>query len=403
MPNDKQLSKTFKDFFESEKSSGVLLVLCTAVSLVLANSAAGSAYIDLWHAELGGLSVEHWINDLLMAVFFLLIGLELERELYVGELADFRNALLPIVAAAGGVALPAVIHFSLNAGTPTQAGIGIPMATDIAFAVGILALLGSSVPASLKVFLVALAVMDDLAAIVVIAVFYSADLSLGYLVGALAVFGALVVLNRMRVMVLLPYIVGGLLMWLLMYRSGVHATIAGVSDDIEHFRFNKAIARIYEFLNALKSFATTPALRDADLRSAPQGEAERRFEPHPEEPRSGVSKEARAEALYALVRLIAPFTPHLAEEAHEHIGGKGFVCDAPWPKADPALLVKSTVILGVQVNGKRRGEIEIAADATNADAEKAALALDEVKRHIGSGAVKKIVVVPGRIVNIVAG
>lgn len=228
MPNDKQLSKTFKDFFESEKSSGVLLVLCTAVSLVLANSAAGSAYIDLWHAELGGLSVEHWINDLLMAVFFLLIGLELERELYVGELADFRNALLPIVAAAGGVALPAVIHFSLNAGTPTQAGIGIPMATDIAFAVGILALLGSSVPASLKVFLVALAVMDDLAAIVVIAVFYSADLSLGYLVGALAVFGALVVLNRMRVMVLLPYIVGGLLMWLLMYRSGVHATIAGV-------------------------------------------------------------------------------------------------------------------------------------------------------------------------------
>ncbi|MEQ1930886.1 MAG: leucine--tRNA ligase [Parvularculaceae bacterium] len=186
-------------------------------------------------------------------------------------------------------------------------------------------------------------------------------------------------------------------------RRATHATIAGVSDDIEHFRFNKAIARIYEFLNALKSFTATPALRDADLRSAPQGEAERKIEPHPEEPRSGVSKEARAEALYALVRLIAPFTPHLAEEAHEHIGGKGFVCDAPWPKADPALLVKSTVVLGVQVNGKRRGEIEIAADATNADAEKAALALDEVKRHIGSGAVKKIVVVPGRIVNIVAG
>ena len=228
MPNDKQLSKTFRDFFDSEKSSGVLLVLCTAVSLLLANSAAGSAYIDLWHAELGGLSVEHWINDLLMAVFFLLIGLELERELYVGELSDFRNALLPIVAAAGGVALPALIHFSLNAGTPTQAGIGIPMATDIAFALGILALVGSSVPASLKVFLTALAVMDDLAAVVVIAVFYTADLSLGYLVGALAVFGALVVLNRMRVMVLLPYMVGGLLMWFLMYRSGVHATIAGV-------------------------------------------------------------------------------------------------------------------------------------------------------------------------------
>jgi NhaA family Na+:H+ antiporter len=226
--NERQLSNMFGHFFESEKAGGILLVLCTLVSLVVANSAVGGAYMDFWHARVGGLSVEHWINDGLMAVFFLMIGLELERELYVGELADFRNALLPIAAAVGGVVLPAAIHFALNAGTSTQAGIGIPMATDIAFALGVLAILGSSVPGSLKVFLTALAVMDDLVAVVVIAVFYTAELSIGYLMGALGVFGALVMLNRLRVMVLLPYLVGGLVMWFLMLRSGVHATIAGV-------------------------------------------------------------------------------------------------------------------------------------------------------------------------------
>lgn len=175
------------------------------------------------------MSVEHWVNDALMAVFFLLIGLELERELYNGELSDFRNALLPIFAAIGGIYLPALIHFSMNAGTPTQAGVGIPMATDIAFALGVLALLGRRVPASLKVFLTALAVMDDLGAIIVIAVFYTAQLSVAYLIAALAVFGLLVALNRtLRVMSLIPYLAGGALMWFLMLRSGVHATIAGV-------------------------------------------------------------------------------------------------------------------------------------------------------------------------------
>ncbi len=225
----RKLSQTFRNFFDSEKSGGILLIVCTAVSLALTNSAAGESYLGLWHTYVGGLSVEHWINDALMAVFFLFIGLELERELYVGELSDFRNALLPIVAALGGIAFPALIHFALNAGTATQAGVGIPMATDIAFALGVLALLGSRVPASLKVFLTALAVMDDLGAIIVIAVFYTAELSLAYLVGALLVFGLLVALNRLfRVMSLLPYLVGGALMWFLMLKSGVHATIAGV-------------------------------------------------------------------------------------------------------------------------------------------------------------------------------
>jgi NhaA family Na+:H+ antiporter len=175
------------------------------------------------------MSVEHWINDALMAVFFLLIGLELERELYNGELSNFKQALLPIFAAMGGLCLPALIHFVLNSGKPTQAGIGIPMATDIAFALGVLALLGSRVPVSLKVFVTAVAVMDDLGAIIVIAIFYTAKLSIAYLVGAVAVFGVLVALNRLfRVMSLVPYLLGGALMWLLMLKSGVHATIAGV-------------------------------------------------------------------------------------------------------------------------------------------------------------------------------
>ena len=225
----RKLSKTFKNFFDSEKSSGVLLIICTVVSLIITNSVFGANYLSFWHAYVGGLSLEHWVNDALMAVFFLFIGLELERELYVGELSDFRNALLPIVAAVGGICLPALIHFLLNTGTPTQAGIGIPMATDIAFALGVLALLGSLVPASLKVFLTALAVMDDLGAIIVIAVFYTAELSLVYLVGALAVFGLLVALNHFfKVMSLIPYLAGGVLMWFLMFKSGVHATIAGV-------------------------------------------------------------------------------------------------------------------------------------------------------------------------------
>ena len=223
------LSETFKRFFASNKAGGIVLIICTALSLILANSPASDVYLAFWHRHVFGLSVEHWINDGLMAVYFLLVGLELERELYNGELSDFRNALLPIVAAAGGICIPALLHFTLNGGTPTQGGIGIPMATDIAFALGVLALLGSRVPASLKIFLAALAVIDDLVAIIIIAVFYTAQIQLAYLLGAFAVFCALVCLNRFaRVMALLPYLLGGALMWFLMLKSGVHATIAGV-------------------------------------------------------------------------------------------------------------------------------------------------------------------------------
>lgn len=224
-----KLSKTFSNFFASEKTSGILLILCTILSLSIANSLVGPAYQGFWHAIVAGLSIEHWVNDALMAVFFLFVGLELERELYNGELSNSRNALLPIFAAIGGIGVPALIHYTLNVGTPTQAGTGIPMATDIAFALGVLALLGSRVPTSLKVFLTALAVMDDLGAIIVIAMFYTQQFSLIYLLSALAVFVLLLVLNRIfQVISLLPYLLGGALMWFLMFKSGVHATIAGV-------------------------------------------------------------------------------------------------------------------------------------------------------------------------------
>lgn len=224
-----KFSNAFNDFLESKKSGGIILILCTIISLLLANSALSESYLHFWHLRIGGLSVEHWINDALMAIFFLLIGLELERELYNGELSNFKNALLPIVAAVGGIAVPAAIHFAFNNGTPTQSGLGIPMATDIAFALGALALLGSRIPTSLKIFLTALAVMDDLGAIIVIALFYTAQLTLIYLLAACAVFGLMLVLNRIfRVMALTPYLICGALMWFLMLHSGVHATIAGV-------------------------------------------------------------------------------------------------------------------------------------------------------------------------------
>jgi len=224
----RSLSNTFNQFFDSEKSSGVLLVVCTIISLLIANSPIGENYLGLWQRPVAGHSLEGWVNDALMAIFFLLIGLELERELYSGELSNFRNALLPIIAAIGGMIAPALIHFSFNAGTPAQAGIGIPMATDIAFALGVLAILGNRIPASLKVFVVAFAVIDDLGAIVIIAAFYTAQLSVGYLAGALAMWTLLIGLNRLRVMSLVPYLLGGALMWFLMLKSGVHATIAGV-------------------------------------------------------------------------------------------------------------------------------------------------------------------------------
>ena len=229
MSSSIRLTSTFKKFFESEKSSGILLILCTLISILITNSSFGNDYLSVWHTKLFGLSIEHWINDGLMAIFFLLIGLELEREIYTGELSTLKKALLPLFAAIGGMIVPALIYFSLNQGTPTQDGIGIPMATDIAFALGALAILGKRIPSSLKVFVVAFAVLDDLGAIVIIALFYTAKLSLIYLICAIGVWLFLITLNKkFKVMILLPYLIGGVLLWILMLKSGIHATIAGV-------------------------------------------------------------------------------------------------------------------------------------------------------------------------------
>lgn len=220
---------SFERFVQSEKSAGIVLLFCTALSLLIANSALGPQYLASWHTSVAGMSLELWINDGLMAIFFLLIGLELERELYSGELSNFKNALLPIIAALGGTIVPAGIHFAFNHGTSSQAGIGIPMATDIAFALGALALLGARIPAALKVFVVAFAVIDDLCAIIVIALFYTQQLHWHYLLGALSIWLILIYLNRrLRIMALTPYLIGGAGIWVCMLLSGVHATIAGV-------------------------------------------------------------------------------------------------------------------------------------------------------------------------------
>ena len=215
-------------FFSSEKSGGLVLILCTLFSLIVANNFLGEQYHHFWQFNLAGHPFEYWINDGLMAIFFLLIGLELEREIYLGELSSIKNALLPICGALGGMLIPAAIFLFFNFGLPTQSGAGIPMATDIAFALGVLSLLGKKVPVSLKVFLTALAVIDDLGAILVIAFFYTKTLLWKNLVIALSIWVFLFVLGKFKIRNLIPYLIGGVAMWYFMLHSGIHATITGV-------------------------------------------------------------------------------------------------------------------------------------------------------------------------------
>lgn len=230
------LSTLFTHFFNSEKTGGVVLIVCTVLSIIIANSPLSGDYLHFWHQSIGfnagsiemHHSIEYWVNDGLMAIFFLMIGLEIERELYAGELSSVRNALLPVIAAIGGMLTPALFHFVLNHGTPEQAGIGIPMATDIAFALGILSLLGNRVPAALKIFLAALAIIDDLGAIIVIAIFYTKGFSLAYFGAAMGIFVLLLIFNRLKINNLIVYLVPGILMWYCMLNSGVHATISGI-------------------------------------------------------------------------------------------------------------------------------------------------------------------------------
>ena len=223
-----KITKLFTEFFDSEKAGGLILVIVTIISLVLANSPLQEGYLKIWNFDIAGHSVVHWINDGLMAIFFLMIGLELEREIYHGELSRLKRASMPIFGAIGGMLLPAGIYLSLNYGTDTQSGAGIAMATDIAFAIGIMSLLGNKVPASLKIFLIALAVIDDLGAIIIIAVFYTTSLSLLNLGIALGIIAVLGILNRLKIHSLIPYLIGGIVAWYFMLLSGVHATITGV-------------------------------------------------------------------------------------------------------------------------------------------------------------------------------
>ena len=228
IPGSKKLAKLYTNFVESEKAGGLILVFATIISLSLANSEWHVHYLGILHQQLGSHTLVDWINDGLMAIFFLLIGLELVREIKSGELSNLKNAALPIFAAFGGMIIPAGIFLLLNFGTPTQSGAGIPMATDIAFAIGILSLLGNRVPFSLKVFLTALAVMDDLGAIIVIAVFYTKSIAFTNLFISLGIWAFLMFLSKMNVKNLIPYLIGGVFMWYFMLHSGIHATITGV-------------------------------------------------------------------------------------------------------------------------------------------------------------------------------
>ncbi|HDZ3722654.1 TPA: Na+/H+ antiporter NhaA [Vibrio cholerae] len=223
------MSDMIRDFFKMESAGGILLVIAAAIAIVIANSAMGEGYQAFLHTYVFGMSVSHWINDGLMAVFFLLIGLEVKRELLEGALKSRETAIFPAIAAVGGMLAPALIYVAFNFNDPAAIqGWAIPAATDIAFALGIMALLGKRVPVSLKVFLLALAIIDDLGVVVIIALFYSSDLSTIALTIGFIMTGVLFMLNAKHVTKLSIYLVAGLILWIAVLKSGVHATLAGV-------------------------------------------------------------------------------------------------------------------------------------------------------------------------------
>jgi NhaA family Na+:H+ antiporter len=217
-------------FFRSEPAAAIVLLCSALLAMVVANSPLGSRYEDALHAYILGISVQHWINDGLMALFFLLVGMEIKQELLDGQLANWRSRALPGLAAVGGMAVPALIFVMVNRNSPDHlSGWAIPAATDIAFAIGVLAILGSRVPITVRLLLVGIAIIDDLLAIVVIALFYTSSLSVPHLAAAVACLALLALLNRRHVYSLAPYLVVGLILWWAVYESGIHATLAGVA------------------------------------------------------------------------------------------------------------------------------------------------------------------------------
>ncbi|WP_373414875.1 Na+/H+ antiporter NhaA [Ensifer aridi] len=258
-----------RQFLEAEASSGIVLVAAAGLALLLANSPVADGYFHILHAHLGPLSVLHWINDALMALFFLQVGLEIKREMLDGELATWPRRILPGLAAAGGMAAPAGIYVGLNLGNPEALrGWAIPTATDIAFALGVLSLLGNRVPASLKAFLAALAIIDDLGVVLIIALVYSGGPHFSYLAGAVAVIGLLVAMNRWGVLHLVPYLGLGVVLWLFVFQSGIHATLAGVAlaatvplrriPGIERHTEKSPVHRLEERLQYVVPFVVVP-------------------------------------------------------------------------------------------------------------------------------------------------
>lgn len=262
--------KIFPRFFQSSSAGGILLLLCVALSLTIANTALAGDFNNFLNTQLGfetsGIHLRYpillWINDGLMAIFFLLVGLEIKREIVEGELSSLRQASLPVLAAIGGVMIPAGIYAVFNAGTPTASGWGIPMATDIAFALGILSLLGDKVPSGIKIFLAALAIVDDLMAILVIAIFYSSDLHFDYLGYAGAVFALQMLFNRLGVKNIAFYIIPGIFMWYFIHHSGIHATIAGVLTAItlptNEEDYDSPLEKLEHFLTRPVNFIIMP-------------------------------------------------------------------------------------------------------------------------------------------------
>ena len=261
----KNLSKPFKWFFQLEAASGLILLIAAIIALIISNSDFNELYFrSLEHYLFIGvnnfglkLSVHHWINDLLMAIFFFFVTLEIKREFIQGELSNLKKALLPIIAAVGGMLVPALFYIFINLGNPeTMNGWAIPSATDIAFSLGILSLLGSRVPISLKIFLTALAIIDDLGAILIIAFFYSGDLSVSYLSLILISYIFLLVLNKFGVKKFLPYLLIGIFMWYFTYKSGIHATIAGVllASTIPHRKKNKDFSLLIKVEHSISPY-----------------------------------------------------------------------------------------------------------------------------------------------------
>jgi NhaA family Na+:H+ antiporter len=259
------LSSPFKWFFKLEASSGLILLLSAIIAIVISNSTLSNLYFETLESYifLGlnnfglKLSVLHWINDVLMAVFFFFVTLEIKREFIQGELSNIKQAILPIIAAVGGMLVPALIYVYINFNNPeTLNGWAIPSATDIAFSLGVLSLLGSRIPISLKVFLTALAIMDDLGAILIIAIFYSGDLSLSYLGMMFLAFIALVMLNKFGVKIFIPYLFIGILLWVFTHESGIHATISGVllASTIPHRKKEKDFSLLIKIEHAISPY-----------------------------------------------------------------------------------------------------------------------------------------------------